>query len=70
MAQNERDSELMTISSAANYLGLSTSTLRKMEKKGVLIPYHTPGGHRRYTRQMLDRYLESPHKWKPKKSAR
>jgi excisionase family DNA binding protein len=66
MAQSEHDSKLLTIRSAANYLGLSASTLRKMEKKGLLIPYHTPGGHRRYTLQMLDKYLEDSGKRRSK----
>jgi excisionase family DNA binding protein len=49
---------LMTIQNAALYIGLSIATLRRMDKKGVLVPFRTPGGHRRYSRQMLDEYLE------------
>lgn len=32
--------------------------LKKIEYGGYLKPYRTPGGHRRYSQQMLDEYLE------------
>lgn len=44
---------------AAEYLGVSLATLRKMEKDGELVPFHTPGGHRRYSFEMLEEYVES-----------
>lgn len=43
---------------AARYLGISLSTLYRMERMGCLQPYRTPGGHRRYRVEMLDAYLE------------
>jgi excisionase family DNA binding protein len=43
---------------AAEYLGISLSTLRRIERQGHLIPFRTPGGHRRYRINMLDEYLE------------
>ena len=43
---------------AAEYLGISLSTLRRIEREGHLIPFRTPGGHRRYRINMLDEYLE------------
>ncbi len=49
---------LMTIQGAANYLGVSISTLRRMDRGGVLVPIRTPGGHRRYTRDMLDEFVD------------
>lgn len=66
MAQNELDSEIMSIQSAARYLGVSVATLRRMDKKGILIPFRTPGRHRRYSRQMLDRYLEDSRRRGPR----
>jgi DNA-binding transcriptional MerR regulator len=33
--------------------------LNRIEKEGRLLPFRTPGGHRRYDRAMLDEYLES-----------
>jgi excisionase family DNA binding protein len=50
---------LLRAREAAAYLSVSLVTLRRMEKQGVLSPYRTPGGHRRYSCQMLDDYLEN-----------
>lgn len=49
---------LLTAKEAAPYLGVSLYTLKKMEYAGYLKPYRTPGGHRRYSQEMLDEYLE------------
>ncbi len=49
---------LLTAREAANYLGISLNTLRRIEKAGLLIPYRTPGGHRRYSSELLKDYLE------------
>lgn len=49
---------LLTAREAAHYLRVSLFTLSRMEKEGLLEPFRTPGGHRRYSREMLDRYLE------------
>jgi len=50
---------LVTAKEAATYLGISLSTLNRIEKEARLLPFRTPGGHRRYDRSMLDEYLES-----------
>jgi excisionase family DNA binding protein len=50
---------LMTAKEAAKYLRVSMFTLSKIERVGGLIPYRTPGGHRRYSLRMLNRYLNS-----------
>jgi len=52
-------SRLFTAKEAVAYLGISLSTLNRIEKEGRLIPFRTPGGHRRYDQGMLDEYLES-----------
>jgi maleamate amidohydrolase len=49
----------MTITEAAKMLGISTSTLRRLEKDGKvegygLNVYHTPGGQRRYSYNELE----------------
>jgi excisionase family DNA binding protein len=49
---------LLKAKEAARYLGISLSTLYRMERMGCLQPYRTPGGHRRYRVEMLDAYLE------------
>ncbi len=50
---------LLTAKEAVAYLGISLSTLHKIEKDGLIVPFRTPGGHRRYDKKMLDEYLES-----------
>ncbi len=50
---------LLTAKEAVDYLGISLSTLHKIEKNGMIVPFRTPGGHRRYDREMLDEYLEA-----------
>lgn len=42
---------------AAEYLGISLSTLYRMERRGVIKPMRTAGGHRRFTKGMLDDFL-------------
>jgi excisionase family DNA binding protein len=56
---------LLRASEAAKYLGVSLPTLRKIEKEGKLVPFRTPGEHRRYTIEMLDEYLESTQRQPP-----
>lgn len=54
----QRRLTLLTAREAAEYLHVSLFTLSKMEKEGKLVPFRTPGGHRRYSVQMLNEYLE------------
>jgi excisionase family DNA binding protein len=54
----DREMTILTAREAAEYLRVSLYTLRKMEREGWLIPFRTPGGHRRYSIKMLDDYLE------------
>ena len=44
-------------SEAACYLGLSRSTIYRMEKRGLLSPEKTPAGQRRFKQQDLDEFL-------------
>jgi DNA-binding transcriptional MerR regulator len=50
---------LLTARKASAYLGVSLNTLNRIEKRGLLLPFRTPGGHRRYDVGMLDDYLEA-----------
>lgn len=50
--------ELLTAKEAAKYLRISLFTLARIEKEDMLVPFRTPGGHRRYSLEMLDEYLE------------
>lgn len=49
---------LLTAKEAAQYLHVSLFTLGRIEKGGLLVPFRTPGGHRRYSLEMLAEYLE------------
>ncbi len=50
---------LMNAREAAKYLRVSQFTLDKIERAGGLVPYRTPGGHRRYSLRMLNEYLNN-----------
>lgn len=54
----DEEMTILTAREAAEYLRVSLYTLRKMEVEGLLNPFRTPGGHRRYSLRMLDEYLE------------
>ncbi|MFN8596416.1 MAG: helix-turn-helix domain-containing protein [Anaerolineae bacterium] len=49
---------LLTAKEAAAYLRISVNTLGRMEHRGLIVPYRTMGGHRRYSLAMLRAYLE------------
>jgi excisionase family DNA binding protein len=49
---------LLTAREAAQYLHISLFTLSRIEKDRLLVPFRTPGGHRRYSLEMLNEYLE------------
>lgn len=51
-------SEYYTISKAAKYLNTGISTLRQWERMSKIKPLRTAGGHRRYTKEMLDSVLQ------------
>jgi excisionase family DNA binding protein len=66
MISNKR--HLLTAKEAAEYLGISIGSLNRIQKKGLLVPLRTLGGHRRYTREMLDEYINRAQKeWKSEK---
>jgi excisionase family DNA binding protein len=44
----------LTMSQAAELLGVQAAFLRSLDSSGVLHPHRSPGGHRRYSRQQLD----------------
>lgn len=48
---------LYTAREAAEYLRVSISTLNRMQRSGRLRSLRTPGGHRRYTIEMLNECL-------------
>jgi excisionase family DNA binding protein len=52
------ESDWLTLGQAAKYLGMAQSTIRKWSDSGRIPAFYTPGGHRRYRRSDLDRFLE------------
>jgi excisionase family DNA binding protein len=50
---------LLNAREAAQYLRVSLFTLSRIEREGGLVPFRTPGGHRRYSMRMLHQYLEN-----------
>ena len=49
---------MMSITEAAKYIGFSEDTLRTLDKNGKLKALRTDGGHRRYTKEMLDEFAK------------
>src|ERR1041385_9363317 len=54
-----REPEWLTLGQAARFLGVAQSTIRKWSDQGRVPAFYTPGGHRRYRRADLDKFLES-----------
>jgi len=55
---------MYTTKEAANYLGVSPSTLYRMEKRGLLSPTKTSGGQRRFSQKNLEKYLRKSQSFK------
>lgn len=53
----ERQEAVYIISVAAELVGMHPQTLRVYERRGLVDPYRTPGGTRRYSQSDLDRLL-------------
>jgi excisionase family DNA binding protein len=49
----------LTLGQAARYIGVSEPTLRKWTDSGRIAVFRTPGGHRRYTRSVLEQFRRS-----------
>ena len=50
-----RDKAVFVISVAAELAGMHPQTLRVYERRGLIEPYRTPGGTRRYSQDDIDR---------------
>lgn len=50
---DDPDYPALTMSQAAELLGVQAAFLRSLDSAGVLHPHRSPGGHRRYSRQQL-----------------
>jgi MerR family transcriptional regulator/heat shock protein HspR len=54
---SEQKDAVYIISVAAEIVGMHPQTLRVYERKGLVEPYRTPGGTRRYSQADLERLL-------------
>jgi excisionase family DNA binding protein len=52
---DDPDYPALTMSQAAELLGVQAAFLRSLDTSGVLQPHRSPGGHRRYSREQLGR---------------
>jgi len=50
---DDPDFPALTMSQAAELLGVQAAFLRSLDSSGVLQPHRSPGGHRRYSRAQL-----------------
>lgn len=57
-AASEETPEWLTLGEAARYLGVAQSTVRKWADMGRVETFKTPGGHRRFRRDDLDRFMQ------------
>jgi MerR family transcriptional regulator, heat shock protein HspR len=52
---DDPDYPALTMSQAAELLGVQAAFLRSLDSSGMLQPHRSPGGHRRYSREQLGR---------------
>ena len=50
---DDPDHPVLSMSQAAELLGVQAAFLRSLDTSGILQPYRSPGGHRRYSRHQL-----------------
>ena len=50
---DDPDHPVLSMSQAAELLGVQAAFLRSLDSSGVLHPQRSPGGHRRYSRHQL-----------------
>ena len=55
----KRERGLLTAKEAARYMKISQFTLDKIVRGDGIRPFRTPGGHRRFSLRMLNKYLNS-----------
>ena len=48
---------IFTTKEASKFLGISTATIYRMEKKGLISSIRTPGGQRRFSKKSIEKYL-------------
>ena len=61
----EITAKLLNVGQAAEYVGVSSASLRKWSNEGLVAVYRTPGGQRRYSREDLDVFMTSMRETSP-----
>jgi site-specific DNA-methyltransferase (adenine-specific) len=56
------EKNIFTTKEAAKYLGISQSTIYRMEKQGLISSSRTPGGQRRFNKKNIEGYLKKSYK--------
>jgi excisionase family DNA binding protein len=64
-----RNPDWISLSEASRVLGVSAATLRRWSDSGRLTVFTTPGGHRRFSREALERLLPADRTRRPSISA-
>lgn len=59
----------LSLGDASRFLGVSAATVRRWSDSGRLRPFTTPGGHRRFSRDSLERMLPSDRVRRPELGA-
>jgi excisionase family DNA binding protein len=52
---------MLSVGQAADYIGVSTSSIRNWSDSGLVQVYRTPGGDRRFSTDDLDELIRVPH---------
>lgn len=55
----EQNDKVLSLGKAAQFLGVSTASLRKWSDQGLIPVYRTVAGHRRYSLADLQQFIES-----------
>ena len=63
------DDVWLGVHDASSMIGVSPATLRRWSAAGKIAVFTTPGGHRRYSRSMLQQLLPQATGWRPSASA-
>lgn len=58
-SKNHESTSLLSVSDAARYLGVSSSTIRRWERENKILSVRTPGGHRRFSLKDLKSLYKS-----------
>ena len=53
-----KEKTVYTTKEAAKHLGISPTTIYRMEKQDLISSIKTPGGQRRFSRESIEEYLK------------